>query len=104
MIFIFFQSKIKNRKFFMGEQAHQGTKQRVVDCRKRLRRRRALQRAFKLEQDEAVVAANELLALVPTEADFAECEDDFDGAGASTKVATRRFTPEVDRRARLRAR
>jgi hypothetical protein len=88
----------------MGEQVHQGTNQRVVACRKRLRRRRALQKAFRLAQDEAVVAANELLALVPTEADFADSEDGFDGAGASGAGATRGFTPEVDPRARLRAR
>ena len=85
-------------------QQQQGTKQRVVACRKRLRRRRALQKASRLAHDEAVVAANELLALVPNEADFTDSEDDFDEAGASTAGATRRFTPEVDRRARLRAR
>ena len=95
---------------FMGIQRNtsaeqqQGTKQRVAACRKRLRRRRALQRAFKLAQDEAVMAANEILALIPGDVDFAEGEDDFDEAGAPGALTPRRFTPEVDRRARLRAR
>ena len=87
-----------------GSKEQQGTKQRVIACRQRLRRRRALERACKLSQDEAVVAPNELLALVQGNTDFADSEEIFDEEGASTLVATPGLTPEVDRRARLRAR
>jgi len=88
----------------MAEHAHNETRGRISACRKRLRRTRAKQRALRISQDEAVMAANELLGLVSGDACVADCEDDFDGAGASTLGAARRFTPEVDRRARLRAR
>ena len=56
-----------------------------------------MRRAQDLERDEAVVAANELLAPGP--------ESDFEGAGAPKSAsAARQFAPEVDRRPRLRAR
>jgi hypothetical protein len=80
------------------------TKQRVSACRKRLRRTRATQRALRLAQDEAVIEANELLKLVPKDGEFSGSENVFEEAGASNTRTTRRFTPEVDRRARLRAR
>jgi len=60
-----------------------------------------MRRALDVERDEAVLAANELLAL----ADCTEPESDFEGAVAPKLAsAARRFAPEVDRRPRLRAR
>jgi hypothetical protein len=59
---------------------------------------------LRVEQDEAVLAADELLALVSAETDFADSEEVFEEAGASLSPASRRFAPEVDRPRRLRAR
>ncbi|HEX8843620.1 MAG TPA: hypothetical protein VF791_03200 [Pyrinomonadaceae bacterium] len=73
-------------------------------CRKRLRQARAAQREFRLANDEAVLAANELLGLAPGRMEFADSETVFEEAGARHAPTSRRFTPEVDRRARLRAR
>jgi hypothetical protein len=98
------KSQIKNRKFVMGSHASCGTKQRVSACRKRLRRTRATQRALKLALDEAVLEANELLKLAAGDEEFNDSENVFEEAGASNVNRTRRFTPEVDRRTRLRAR
>ncbi|HEX8920472.1 MAG TPA: hypothetical protein VF766_03275 [Pyrinomonadaceae bacterium] len=98
------KSKIENRKFVMGEHAPGGTRQRVSACRKRLRRTRATQRALKLALDEAVLEASELLKLASGQEDFGDSENVFEEAGASNLSRTRRFTPEVDRRTRLRAR
>jgi hypothetical protein len=86
------KSQIKNQKFVMAEQAPQGTKQRISDCRKRLRRTRATQRTLRIEQDEAVLAAKSLLASVAGRADLSGSEDVFEEAGASPAGATRRFT------------
>jgi hypothetical protein len=69
-----------------------------------LRQSRATQKALKLAQDEAVLEAKELLRAVPDSADFSDSENVFEEAGASSLKTTRRFTPPVDRRARLRAR
>lgn len=88
----------------MAEHAHKETRQRINDCRKRLRRTRAGQRALRVAQDEAVLAADELLALVSAEMDLADSEEIFEEAGASLSPASRRFAPEVDRPRRLRAR
>lgn len=63
-----------------------------------------MQRAHKLAQDEAVREASELLKLFPENGDLSHSENVFEEAGASRTGATRRFTPEVDRRGRLRAR
>jgi hypothetical protein len=63
-----------------------------------------MHRALRIEQDDAVLAANSLLASVAGSADFGAAEDVFEEAGASKSGTTRQFTPEVDRRARLRAR
>lgn len=63
-----------------------------------------MQRALKLEQDEAVLEASELLELVSGVRDFSEPENGFEEAGASKLAQTRRFSSEVDRRVRLRAR
>lgn len=85
--------------------APHGTRQRISACRKRLRRTRATRRALEVERDEAVLAAHELLALVPEGGDFSDAESDFEGAGAPRlATASRQFAPEVDRRPRLRAR
>lgn len=98
------KSKIKNRKFVTGDCAPGGTRQRVSACRKRLRRARATQRALKLAQDEAVLEADELLRSIPGNADLSDSENAFEEAGTAGLRTTRRFTPPVDRRARLRAR
>ncbi|MBA2731547.1 MAG: hypothetical protein H0U54_01510 [Acidobacteria bacterium] len=87
-----------------GESAPHGTRQRISDCRKRLRQTRAMQRALRIEQDEAVLAASSLLTLTSESADLGNSEDASEDAGASPVGTTRRYTPEVDRRARLRAR
>jgi hypothetical protein len=87
------------------EHAPNGTRQRVSACRKRLRRTRAMRRALDIERDEAVLAARELLALAREKGDFAEPLNDFEEAGEpKLAAAARQFTPEVDRRPRLRAR
>lgn len=57
-----------------------------------------------MAQDEAVLEANELLRAVPGNADLSDPENIFEEAGSSGVGTTRGFTPEVDRRARLRAR
>ena len=89
----------------MGQHAPSGTKQRVSACRKRLRQSRATQRGLKSAQDEAALRASELsLQEVSGSGDFSDSEDVFEEAGAHGLGAARRFTPEVDRRARLRAR
>ena len=88
----------------MIEHAHKETRQRINDCRKRLRRTRAGQRALKVAQDEAVLAVDELLALVSADVDFADSEEVFEEAGTSLSHTSRRFAPEVDRPRRLRAR
>jgi hypothetical protein len=64
-----------------------------------------MRRALNVERDEAVVAARELLALVREEGDFGDAENDYEEAAApKLAAAAREFTPEVDRRPRLRAR
>jgi hypothetical protein len=88
----------------MVERTHNETRQRVSVCRKRLRRTRAMQRALRVEQDEAVLAADELLALVSVATDFADSEEVFEEAGATVSSASRRVAPEVDRPQRPRAR
>jgi hypothetical protein len=88
----------------MAEHAHNETRQRINDCRKRLRRTRAGQRALRVAQDEAVLAADEILALVSTDTDLADSEEIFEEAGTSLSRASRRFAPEVDHPQRLRAR
>jgi hypothetical protein len=98
------KSQIKNQKFIMGEHAPGGTKQRVSACRKRLRQSRATQRGLKLAQDKAALSASELSPAASDSGDFGDSENVFEEAGAHGLGATRRFTPEVDHRARLRAR
>lgn len=83
---------------------HAGTRERIIACRRRLRRARRVQRAFRLSQDEAVLAATELLRLDSDEVEFADPDEVFEEAGTPHARATRHFTPEVDRRTRLRAR
>jgi hypothetical protein len=64
-----------------------------------------MRRALHIERDEAVLAARELLALAREDADLADLENDYEEAGApKLAAAARQFTPEVDRRPRLRAR
>jgi hypothetical protein len=63
-----------------------------------------MQRALRIEQDEAVIAAKSLLALVSQSENQSDSEEVFEEAGATPLGVPRRFTPEVDRRARLRAR
>jgi hypothetical protein len=88
----------------MGQHAPGGTKERVSACRKRLRRGRAMQKALKLAQGGASPAIQEALKAVPVHATFADSENIFEEVGAAPSGAARRFTAEVDRRARLRAR
>ena len=63
-----------------------------------------MQRALRLEQDEAVIAADELLSLASTAPAFVDSQNVFEEAGVSVSSASRRFAPEVDRPRRLRAR
>ena len=64
-----------------------------------------MQRTLRLVQDEAVIAADNLLALVvSTATDFADSEEVFEEAGATLSRASRRFAAKVDHAARLRAR
>lgn len=66
-----------------GEQAQDGTRHRVVECRRRLRRVRVVQRTLRLSRDEAVIAATEILALDETETVFADAEEIFEEARPS---------------------
>ena len=66
-----------------GEHAHDGTRKRVVECRRRLRRVRVVERTIRIARDEAVIAATEILALDETEMDFADSEEIFEEAGAT---------------------
>jgi hypothetical protein len=59
---------------------------------------------LRLEQDEAVVEATELLESVSGVGVCGDSENEFEEAGASKLAETRGFSPEVDRPARLRAR
>ena len=87
------------------EGAHGGTRQRVIECRRRLRRTRAAtQRALRLAQDEAVIAANVVLSDIMSETEFVEAEDIFEEAGANFSRKSRHFASAVDRRTGLRAR
>jgi hypothetical protein len=86
------------------EGAHGGTRQRVIECRRRLRRTRATQRASRLAQDEAVIAANEILSGIMSETEFVETDEIFEEAGAEFPGKARHFASAVDRRTGLRAR
>jgi hypothetical protein len=64
-----------------------------------------MQKGLKLAQDEAAHGASELSPQeISDNGDFSNSENVFEEARASALDATRRFTPEVDRHARLRAR
>jgi hypothetical protein len=64
-----------------------------------------MRRALHIERDEAVLAERELMALAREKGDFGDAENDFEEAGEpKLAAAARQFTPEVDRRPRLRAR
>jgi len=63
-----------------------------------------MQKALRLAQGETNPTSDETLHLVSVNKDFGNSENVFEEAGASKTGATRQFTPEVDRRARLRAR
>ncbi|HEX8888520.1 MAG TPA: hypothetical protein VF779_05055 [Pyrinomonadaceae bacterium] len=86
------------------EGAHGGTRQRVIECRRRLRRTRVTERALRPPQDEAVIAASEILSGVMNETDFVEAEEIFEKAGADFSRKSRHFASAVDRRTGLRAR
>lgn len=88
----------------MAEHAHGETRHRVNACRKRLRETRATQRALRLTRDQALLAADDLPSLVASDADSTDSEEVFEEAGASHSHPSSQFTPEVDRRLRLRAR
>jgi hypothetical protein len=60
--------------------------------------------ALRIEQDEAVVEAAKLLDLVSGAGNLSDSENVFEETGASKPGKTRPFSPEVDRRVRLRAR
>jgi predicted metalloprotease len=86
------------------EHAHNETRGRINACRQRLRQTRAAQKTLRLTQDEAVLAAHELLPLVSNEENFVDSEEVFEEMDESLPRPSRQFTPEVDRRQRLRAR
>ncbi len=65
------------------EHAHDGTRHRIIECRRRLRKVRVVQRALRLAHDGAVIAATEVLALGTTATDFADAEEMFEEASAS---------------------
>ena len=88
----------------MDERPPCGTKQRVSACRKRLRQGRAMQKALRLPQDETNPASDKTLHLVSANENVDDSENVFEEAGASKIGTAHRFTPEVDRRVRLRAR
>ena len=86
------------------EHAHNETRGRVNACRKRLRQTRAAQKTLRLTQDEAVFVAQEMPSLVSGDQNFVDSEEVFEEMDASLPHPSRQFTPEVDRRLRLRAR
>ena len=63
-----------------------------------------MQRTLKVTQDEAALETSNALKLVSGERDFNDSERVFEEARQSRHGATHRFTSEVDRRMRLRAR
>lgn len=66
------------------EHAQDGTRKRVVECRRRLRRVRVVQKTIRLlARDEAVIAATEILALAANETDFADSVEMFEEVGAT---------------------
>ncbi|HYJ47521.1 MAG TPA: hypothetical protein VEV81_12985 [Pyrinomonadaceae bacterium] len=85
--------------------AQGGTRQRIIECRRRLRQIRATRRSLRLAQDCAVVAAEQLLlAAAGSETGFIESEEIFEEAGLLFSRKSRQSASEVDRRTGLRAR
>ena len=84
--------------------AQGGTRQRVIECRRRLRQIRATRRASQLAQDEAVIAADQLLRIAISGAELVDSEELFEEAGAAISRESRQPASEVDRRTGLRAR
>jgi hypothetical protein len=87
----------------MDERSHHGTKQRVIACRKRLRRTRAKQKATDRVEGVRPPAASERAEL-SSDARTVESEEILSRAGARTLQKKRVLMPEVDRRPTLRAR
>ena len=73
-----------------AEHTYSETRERINACRRRLRRTRAAQRVLRIVQDEAVIAADALLALAPSDADLVDSEEVFEEAGAYVLRASRR--------------
>jgi hypothetical protein len=71
------------RRSRSAEHTSTGTKERVSECRKRLRRTRAALRALRIEQDEAVLEASELLESVSGAGNPNDSANVFEEAGAS---------------------
>jgi len=84
--------------------AQGGTRQRIIECRRRLRQIRATRRSLRLAQDCAVVAAEQLLGTVVSETGFIESEEIFEEACLLFSRKSRQSASEVDRRTGLRAR
>ncbi|HEX8709801.1 MAG TPA: hypothetical protein VF723_16285 [Pyrinomonadaceae bacterium] len=86
------------------ERAQAETKQRVIACRQRLRRNRAIKRAAEAAGDGARPLPEEISAAASGQPGPPASPILFDNGEVSVPPPGRAFTPEVDRRARLRAR
>ncbi|HEX8650695.1 MAG TPA: hypothetical protein VF708_07625 [Pyrinomonadaceae bacterium] len=88
----------------MDEHNHHGTRQRVIACRKRMRRTRAMQRETGQAEVERPSAASDRAGLDENDADAVETMENLSPAGAVVPLQRRTLMSEVDRRPTLRAR
>ena len=92
------------QRHIAGEHSGEGTRQRIIACRRRLREARAAQRSAQQVSAVAALAASEVMG---NSVDDPELTDFADGLGVtetSARQPARSFVPSVDRRAPVRAR
>lgn len=88
-----------------SEHSGEGTRQRVIACRRRLREARAAQRSAPHEVEAGDCApAGELLENSVDDAGLADFADGLRVTETSARQPARSFVPSVDRRAPVRAR
>ena len=88
----------------MDERNQHGTRQRVIDCRKRMRRTRAMQRETGRAEVERPSAESDRAGLREKDTETVEKVENLSPAGAATRPHRRTLMSEVDRRPTLRAR
>lgn len=88
----------------MNERNQHGTRQRVIDCRKRMRRTRAMQRETEQAEVERPSAASDRAGLCEKDAETVETMENLSPAAVAARLQRRTLMSEVDRRPTLRAR